>query len=217
MPVDLAEIYADCGVDIFEAGVPCRDPFMDGELVKSSMRRSIEHGTTDSTTTRALETLRKQFPSHYITAMGYGDLTQLVHDTAGEILVDGILQIGTGHDENANCDQIGFVSDRVTQDEVDQAKHASGYIMLQANEGKTGIREFLPPENAKRIQRVRDSGMNLPILLGIGVSTPQQVAEAISLGADGVIIGSACLVAAENGEIALRRFLRNIRGALDDA
>lgn len=215
-----AEIYLECGVDVIEVGIPFADPFMDGKLVAESMARALAAGVSNDSARTALANLRNKVPEAPLLAMGYEDLTPIVRDAEGRALADGILHVGRRPaDLNPGKDIvcIGFVSNRVSADELLNVAPARGYIMLQANEGKTGLRDSLSDDNRQKIQRVRSADTRIPILLGIGVSSAEQAAKAIALGADGVIIGSACLQAAQAGEPALRKFLRGVRSALNEA
>jgi tryptophan synthase alpha chain len=54
----------------------------------------------------------------------------------------------------------------------------------------------------------------IPLYAGFGISTPEQAAAAAEL-ADGVVVGSAALLAAEEGAPALERFVSQLRTALD--
>lgn len=211
-----ARIYADCGVDILEVGIPSPDPFMDGELVKNSMLRSIGNGTDEAGIANYFADLRECCPSQYIAAMGYGSIAALVCNDVNGCPVDGIIQVGCEHTAAATAyDKIAFVPYRMDSDDIERAKNAGGYVFLQANDGKTGTRDYFSPRNAEHLATLREAGIAIPVLLGFGLSTPDQVAAAIALGADGVIIGSACLQAAHRGEAALRQFLLDIRKVLD--
>jgi tryptophan synthase alpha chain len=72
---------------------------------------------------------------------------------------------------------------------------ATGYVYYVALRGVTGIREVLPPDLSAGIARVR-AATDLPVAVGFGVSTPEQVA-AVAREADGVIVGSALVRAVE--------------------
>jgi tryptophan synthase alpha chain len=215
---DQAAIYVECGVDVLEVGVPHPDPFMDGPLVAESMQRAMREGVSHAVARSKLASLRGAFQRASIVLMGYEDLAHVIQDESGNRLADGILQIGVpaAHSVAPEIARIGFVSQEMPDGEIERARHSDGYVMLQANEGKTGIRESLPPDNERKLDRLRSSGVQLPILLGFGVSTARHAASAVMFGADGVVIGSACLQAAEAGEGVLRSFLREVRAALDD-
>lgn len=215
---DQAGIYLECGVDVLEVGVPDAHPYMDGPVVSESMRRAVQSGVTHDVARQHLAALRRLHPKAPIVAMGYADLSPVLHDASGAALADGVLQIGVAPADALSPDvaRIGFVSHRTSMEEIARSKMSGGYVMLQANEGRTGIRRSMPLDNQRKIGLLRQCGVEAPILLGIGVSSPEHVALAVRYGADGVVIGSACLQAAQSGERVLRRFLRGVRAALDD-
>ena len=78
--------------------------------------------------------------------------------------------------------------------------------------GTTGARRELSPALAPLVERTR-ALTTVPLYAGFGISTPEQAAEAAEL-ADGVVVGSAALVAAEEGSGALERFVGQLRAAL---
>ena len=63
-------------------------------------------------------------------------------------------------------------------------------------------------ERLNRVKALADP-RNLPIALGFGISTLQDVNQAASIGADAVIIGTALVKAASSGESALSKYLNN--------
>jgi tryptophan synthase alpha chain len=87
--------------------------------------------------------------------------------------------------------------------------------MLQAAPGVTGPRPSVETDNGQRVADLRARGVTAPIVLGFGISTGDQARTAVTLGADGVVVGSAVLRAALEGPIALRRLLEDLREGLD--
>ncbi|HET9436782.1 MAG TPA: tryptophan synthase subunit alpha, partial [Gaiellaceae bacterium] len=68
------------------------------------------------------------------------------------------------------------------------------------------------PALAPLVRRTR-ALTDVPLYAGFGISTPEQASEAAGL-ADGVVVGSAALLAAEEGPAALERFVAQLRSAL---
>lgn len=215
---DMADVYAACGVDILEVGFPASNPAFDGELVRSSMTRSLENGTSVAVWRTGLAEIRARLPHAYVVAMGYRDLVPLVACRRGRWLADAVLKVGGAPPATgANLHRVAFVSTALEAGEVSTAREAgTAYVMLQANDGMTGLRRQLPPVNEARIAHLKEAGVSAPILLGIGISTPGHASEAVAYGADGVVVGSACIDAALKGRRALRSFLQSVRSALDD-
>ena len=91
-------------------------------------------------------------------------------------------------------------------------KQTEGWLYLVTVAGTTGARSELSPALAPLVERTR-SLTDVPLYAGFGISTPEQAAAAAEL-ADGVVVGSAALVAAEDGAPALERFVAQLRAAL---
>ena len=70
----------------------------------------------------------------------------------------------------------------------------------------------LSPALAPLVERTR-ALTDAPLYAGFGISTPEQAADAAEL-ADGVVVGSAALLAADDGPAALERFVAQLRAAL---
>ena len=92
------------------------------------------------------------------------------------------------------------------------AERTDGWLYLVTLTGTTGARTELSPELAPLVERTRRL-TEVPLYAGFGISTPAQAAAAAEL-ADGVVVGSAALVAAEEGAPALERFVASLRAAL---
>ena len=69
------------------------------------------------------------------------------------------------------------------------ARRSTGFLYCVSVAGVTGARTELPAGLVERVQWLR-SKASAPVLVGFGVSTPEQVA-ALSKVADGAIVGSA--------------------------
>ena len=82
-------------------------------------------------------------------------------------------------------------------DEV--AAVADSFIYCVSVTGTTGQRSELPPEIGELVATIRRH-TELPIAVGFGVSTREQVAEVGRL-AEGVIVGSAIIAAIEGGSV----------------
>jgi tryptophan synthase alpha subunit len=111
---------------------------------------------------------------------------------------------------------IGFVPSHYSDIDLGLARSCGGYVMLQAAPGATGPRKNVDKANQRKIAELKSEGITCPILLGFGISTPEQAREACDLGADGVVIGSACVRLALQGPSAVRDFVGSVRQILGD-
>jgi tryptophan synthase alpha chain len=93
------------------------------------------------------------------------------------------------------------------------AERTDGWLYLVTVAGTTGARTELSPALAPLVERAR-ALTDVPLYAGFGISTPEQAAAAGEL-ADGVVVGSAALLAAEEGSAVLERFVGRLRDAID--
>ena len=83
--------------------------------------------------------------------------------------------------------------------------------------GTTGAREPLDDRLAGLIGVVKEAAGDTPVLAGFGISRPEHVRAVLAgkAGADGVVVGSAAIDAADNGgAAALEEFVRSLATAL---
>jgi tryptophan synthase alpha chain len=92
------------------------------------------------------------------------------------------------------------------------AAETDGWLYLVTVTGTTGARAQLSPELAPLVARAR-AATDLPLYAGFGISTPEQARAAAEL-ADGVVVGSAAVLAAEEGAAELEALVRSLRAAL---
>jgi tryptophan synthase alpha chain len=221
---DFTALYADCGVDIVELGMPARRPFADGPLIAGSMRRAFDAGSSFEAPWRAGDTPPDGLA---FVAMTYPEFDwQKFLASPHGWHVDGFLMVGFHDQPDArdmirqlhanNIHVIDFLAADFGDDDITRLAGGTSYIMLQAAAGLTGPRPSLDEDNARKIARLRQAGIHRPVLLGFGISTAAQARRAIELGADGVIIGSACIAHALEGAPSLATFVGEIREALDD-
>jgi tryptophan synthase alpha chain len=98
---------------------------------------------------------------------------------------------------------------------ADIAKHGSGFVYLISRLGVTGTRDALPDDLGATIARLKGASA-LPVCVGFGVSTPEQAGAVASL-ADGVVVGSAVVRAADHDVDAALALVRSLRAGIDAA
>jgi tryptophan synthase alpha chain len=112
--------------------------------------------------------------------------------------------------------EVSLLASPVTPDErlAEIGRRSQGFVYAVSVMGTTGERDRLAPSAAAlaaRLKRVT----SLPVLLGFGISTPQQAAEAAAV-ADGVIVGAAIMRRILDGDSPAQvgLFLASLRDAL---
>ena len=221
----LAELYAECGVDILEIGVPGGDPYLDGKTITDSVRRARAAGVNLRKAGELIRAERAAHPDIGMVWMTYppDDPTGLV-DAVVASGVDGFLvppgarpYAALGRQlEARGVEFVHFLTHNPNLRDVQAAvSSSSGYVMLQANPGPTGLKPVVLPDNAEMIEMLRRLGLETPIALGIGIGNPEQAREAVDMGADGVIIGSLTVETLLRSRGELRELLLSMREAID--
>ncbi len=188
------------GADLVEVGIPFSDPMMDGPVIQEGSLRALARGVT---VTSICEDLAAARPSGPVVAMTYFNL--LHHDglerVAGRLAGAGFLgtivpdlaleEAGEWREASAKEDlaTIFLVAPSTPSARVRRVADASqGFVYASARMAVTGEAADLgaAPRVVEQVRAVSD----LPVYVGIGITTPDQAAEA-ALVADGVIVGSA--------------------------
>ena len=94
-----------------------------------------------------------------------------------------------------NSDTIFLISPNTSKTRIQKiAKASTGFLYLVAVFGTTGVKTGIKNYTLKAIKNVKKQTKGkIPIGIGFGVSTPEDVKKYIKAGADAVIVGSAYL------------------------
>lgn len=191
------------GADLIELGVPFSDPIADGPVIQRASDRALRAGATLKKLLEKVHEIRRQSDvplllfSYLNPVLRYG-FDKLARDAANAG-IDGVLLTDLSVEEAAEpvsrlrqqgLDTVFLAAPTSTEHRLGLvAKHSSGFVYLVSRTGVTGERASLADSAAPLTQRMRQV-TQLPLALGFGVSTPEQVAEVARL-ADGVVVGSA--------------------------
>ena len=93
------------------------------------------------------------------------------------------------------ADTIFLISPNTSKTRIQKiAKASSGFLYLVAVYGTTGVKTGIKNYTIDAIKNVKKQTKGkIPVGVGFGVSTPDDVKKYIKAGADGVIVGSAFL------------------------
>lgn len=224
-PHELLEVYHGAGVDIVEIGLPTPDPYLDGPAIAKSLRLGYEAGITASTIVSSTASWRakvRKGPLVIVVSYPQTDLADL--EWARAEAVDGFLMIGRpvidtealrislAEKDVATCSLLPW---QPSEEALAAAAKADGYVMVQSRPGKTGP---APPDPGSAVvaARLRDLGCRSPIVFGFGIRDRQSVQTAARYGANGVVVGTACLEALEGGLRSAARYLTELRRIVDE-
>lgn len=200
--VDLIVAMVEGGVDIIEVGLPYSDPLMDGPDIQAAVTTALSAGTTTDVvldtvaqvaTTGAVPLVMSYW--NPIEQYGLEQFTQRMAEAGGQGVItpdltpeeaDRWIAATTGHD----LDRIFLAAPSSTDARIERvASVTSGFLYAASTMGVTGGRTAVSSAAPDLVRRCREI-TNLPIGVGIGISTGEQAAEVASY-ADGVIVGSA--------------------------
>lgn len=222
--LDTLHALQEGGADIVELGVPFSDPIADGPIIQASSQRALENGMTYYGALELVERANLEVPVvlfsylNPVLAAGESALTRAAEAGASGILITDI-PVGADPEReewlgNSPLAFIRLVAPTTPRERMAEiARHGSGFVYLISRLGVTGLQEKTASSLPETISRLR-STTDLPICVGFGISTPAQARTVGSL-ADGVVVGSAIVRAAEEGTEAVLALTRSLREALD--
>ena len=207
--LDVVRAVADAGADAIEIGIPFSDPVMDGRIIQEASRRAIEIGATPANIINDLAKVDIAVPLVVMTY--YNPVQHFGHDRfAASLIASGIdgaiipdlpLDELTGRPGGAErswadaADEVGvetvLLAALTTPEDRLAAicERSRGFVYGVSLLGVTGERSALS-DRALEMGRRLKAATDKPVLLGVGLSTPEQAVEASSVS-DGVIVGSA--------------------------
>lgn len=221
---------AAAGADLVELGVPYSDPLADGPVIHAAGTAALENGATLDSALGAVAGVADRVPvvamcySNMILAAGEAEFASRLADAgiAGAIIPDLPLDEGEGIREAMAAAGIPVVPLLAPTTPEDRRRAiceaAEGFIYVVSTVGVTGERHGVPAELAELVESVR-ADARVPVAVGFGISTPEQVAE-VGRIADGVIVGSRLVRAvqeaasAEDAARAVSEFMGAAREAL---
>ncbi|PPK67580.1 tryptophan synthase subunit alpha [Actinokineospora auranticolor] len=193
----------DSGADIIEVGLPHSDPILDGPVIQTAVDQALRDGTriadvlhtvreTHAATGKPVLVMSYWNPiDRYGVARFCAELAEA--GGAGCILPDLPVQESAHWREHATAHHLAtvfVVAPSNTDARLREVTAATtGFVYASALMGVTGARPTLSTSAATLVERLR-RGTDLPICVGIGISTPAQAAQAATF-ADGVIVASA--------------------------
>jgi tryptophan synthase alpha chain len=207
---DLILMLARAGATVIELGVPFSDPMADGVVIQRASERALKHDFGIAEILELVRAARAEIDtaiilfSYFNPLLQYG-LEKLCTD-AREAGVDGFLVTDLVPEEAVefssllrqnNLDMIFLVAPTSTDERLKMvAGRASGFIYAVARAGVTGARDETSQSAEVLVERVRRFS-DLPVAVGFGISTAEQIAETWKY-ADAAVVGSAIVREIEN-------------------
>lgn len=229
--LELIRCALDEGADALELGIPFSDPIADGPVIQASALRASRAGAHVDRCFELVQEIRARSD----VPIGLLVYYNLIHRRGAEDFcrlaaragVDAVLAADLPFDRAGAfpaalaAHGLGsvFLCSQNTPDDRARAilDVSTAYTYAVGVMGTTGVRDALGDATRAFVSRLRALSRR-PFLVGFGISRPEHVAEAIRLGADGAIVGSALIrmIEARGDDHAgaledIRHFVRSVR------
>jgi tryptophan synthase alpha chain len=224
--VEACVAMCESGIDILELGIPYSDPVMDGLVIQVATEEALTNGFKLSMFFDLLKeiTSRVSTPvlvmSYWNPIMQYG-VERFARDLkaaggAGLITPDLIPDEAADWlniSDELELDRVFMATPSSSQARLDQvARLSRGFIYAVSTMGITGAREDLDAKARGVVSGVKSTATRVPVCVGIGISTAEQVSEVNSY-ADGAIVGSVFIKAYRDGGVEeLKRAVKQLKG-----
>ena len=239
--LDVVRAVADAGADAIEIGIPFSDPVMDGRIIQEASRRAIEIGATPAGIIGDVAKVDVGIPLLVMTY--YNPVQHAGHERFAASLaasgIDGAIVpdlpldelVGAADPESspvagswaaaadaAGVENVLLAALTTPEDRLAAiCARSRGFVYGVSLLGVTGERAKLS-DGALEMGRRLKAATDKPVLLGVGLSTPEQAVEAAT-AADGVIVGSALVrrLLEGGGPEQAGALVSSFRQALDSA
>jgi tryptophan synthase alpha chain len=224
---EVVRAVVDAGADAVEVGIPFSDPIMDGRTIQEASQRALDLGATPMGVMDAMATI--DVPAPLVVMTYYNLVARMGNERCAQHLrecgVDGAIVPdlpldeldGWGDAADAAGVETVLLAAPTTPDERlrEICERSHGFVYGVSLMGVTGERDELATHAGEMGRRCK-AATDKPVLLGVGISTPEQAAQAAA-SADGVIVGSALVrrLLDGGGPEEAASFVRTLREALD--
>lgn len=200
---------AEAGADVIELGVPFSDPMADGPVIQRASERALKNPVGVAEVLPMVERIRPSCDVPIVLFTYFNPLMQFAKQDAGKKLkaagIDGVLITDMIPEEAesfvaemraADVDTIFLVAPTSTDERIKLiAEQTTGFVYVVARTGVTGVRESMSATVSDLVARVKHY-TSLPVAVGFGISTPEQVREVCSY-ADAAVVGSRMVLEIE--------------------
>jgi tryptophan synthase alpha chain len=221
------------GADIIELGFPFSDPLADGPVIQHASTISLENGTKMTQFLSLVKQIRKesQIPlvlmtyTNILYHKGYEKFFKLARQAG----LDGIITPDMTVEESKeylraakkhHLDTIFLVSPNTSKSRLQEiVKQTTGFLYLVAVFGTTGVQNKIQSYTISALKETKKIAKGkVPVGIGFGISTPNDIKSYVRHGADAAIVGSALIKIIEKTPSAkiqntVAKFTRQLKSA----
>lgn len=208
----LINTLVEAGADALELGIPFSDPSADGPTIQAANERALDSGATPGSCFDIIAKVREQHPTTPIGLLLYANLVvsngiESFFERCYAAGVDSVLIADVPLREaapfknaatKAGIQSIYIAPPNGSPETLKNvAEQGEGYTYLLSRAGVTGTEAKVKMPLTNLIKTLKENNAP-PLLLGFGISTPDDAKQALAAGADGIISGSAVVKIIEN-------------------
>jgi tryptophan synthase alpha chain len=202
---------AAAGADAIEVGIPFSDPVMDGGVIQEASAEALRAGARLSDVLATIHEAAIDVPVAVMTYVNpvYRHGIAAFLDEVATAGVTGVIVPDLPVDESEDLgressargvDAVLLAAPGTRQERLAEIGHRSrGFVYCVATYGVTGARDRVE-ETAQAVVAALRPHTDLPLLVGVGIGSPDQAAEVCSF-ADGVVVGSALMSRVVGGDL----------------
>ena len=210
----LLDALVEGGADMVEFGIPFSDPVADGPVIQAAANRALAAGVRTGPCLGLNAAFRSRHPSIPVGILTYANIVaargiEVVCTELADAGVDSLLVADVPSIEAA---PYSAAARAAGIDLVMIETLSSGYTYCVARAGVTGADAILSLDHQALFAALGEVGAPPPIL-GFGLSSPDQVRQALDSGAAGVISGSAIVGRVAEGVDSVRAFVSSMKAA----
>jgi tryptophan synthase alpha chain len=232
---DLVLLFDAVGVDCLELAVPFPNSVSDGPVIRRSAERALDRGIGLGEVVCFLNRIRPRLRRLRVALLAdWGHtvrplrldrfLSRVSASGADALLIHGLPPVLRGpYYEAAGAARLPVVTTCYASSATgvleDAARHASAYLYLVAQHGRTGATPAQGYQGLAPVIRTLRGLGGAPVAVGFGVKSKAHLDELREAGADAAVVGSALVACLEQGlaegrnpVAAAEAFLTELRG-----
>jgi tryptophan synthase alpha chain len=222
--------FDSAGADYIEIGLPHSDALADGPVIQESSHLALQNGINIALLFEQITALNGKLANAKLVLFSYFNpllafgLQRTVagwKQAGGHALLVPDLPVEESEELLELCNTHGIkliflVAPTSTDERIKKiAELSQEFIYLVSVTGVTGVRGNLNTNLSQVISKIKTANTKVPVVVGFGISDAKAAQEAISQGADGVVVGSAIVKLHKQKDFAgANNLVRQIRTSL---
>lgn len=202
--LEIVQAMLDGGATMLELGLAFSDPAADGPIIQAADLETLQSGFQVDDALTLIRDIRQRDVAipigllvyyNMVLARGVEAFFRDIHEAGADSVLIADLPAELADEVYPAAKRYGvalvfIVSTLTTDVRLEQIlQRADGFLYVVSRLGITGTEAHYDTALEDLLQRVKKQ-TDLPLCVGFGISTPEQAADMIRKGADGVISGS---------------------------